>query len=588
MAMSPLGRKPHFTGQATRTRGAKAVIDTLAAFDTKYLFGVPGSTLPIFAEFAGRDDVQLVLCRDERSAACMADGYARISHKPGVCTAGEGPGTTNLLTGIGEAYMSSVPVIAITASRSPLEDDKNPIMFCRGRVHNTFRVLEQYTKWSVQVHSADRVPELLSRAFSIATTGRPGPVQVDLYPEAQRGEADMEIKGIPEYTTWPAQRVWPDPAKLQAAAQLLLSARFPVIVAGGGVVHSGAFEELQELAEHISAPVATSLFGKGSIAETHPLAVGCSGIHSRVSANQIVSEADVVMFVGSNTDAHTTNKWTVPQPGKVRVIHLDLDPDEIGRNYPTEVGIVSDAKSGLAGLVAAVKALQPQRRHVKERYDAVAAAVGAWRKGIEADRNSDAVPIRPQRLMKEVNEFLAPDAILLGDLSFSSVWVNVHYDCKQAGRNITYARGFDILGWGLPASLGAKLAAPDKQVLSIIGDGSLGYCIGELETARRHNIPAVNIVLNNNGLGYERFLINYHNKPGQFTEQTPGCDYVETDYAAIARAFGCVGIRVERPEQIRPALEEAFASNRPALIDLVVDPDVIPPITYFPEGKRSL
>jgi acetolactate synthase-1/2/3 large subunit len=587
MAMSPLGRKAGPT-DGIRMRGAKAVLDTLAAFGTEYVFGVPGSTLPIFAEFAGRDDVKLVLARDERAAASMADGYARISHKPGVCTGGEGPGTTNLLTGIGEAYMSSVPVIAITAARSPLEDDKNPIMFCRGRVHNTFRVLEPYTKWSVQAHSPDRVPELLARAFTIATTGRPGPVQVELYPDAQRQEAVVEIKGDLEYSVWPAQRVWPDPAKLEAAARLLLSARFPVIVAGGGVVSSGAFDELLALAEHLSAPVATSLFGKGSIAETHPLAVGCSGIHSRASANEIVSKADLVMFIGSNTDAHTTNKWTVPEPGKVKVIHLDIDPDEIGRNYPTEVGIVADAKTGLGGLLAAVRQIQPTASKVQERYDAVAKAVGAWRRGIAEDQNSDAVPIRPQRLMREVNEFLKPDAILLGDLSFSSVWVCVHHDCKQAGRNITYARGFDILGWGLPASLGAKLAAPDRQVLSIVGDGSLGYCIGELETARRHNIAAVNIVLNNGGLGYEKLLINYHNKPGQFTEETPGCDYVDTDYAAIARAFGCVGIRVERPEQIRPALEEAFASGRPAIIDVVVDPNVIPPITYFPENRRSL
>jgi acetolactate synthase I/II/III large subunit len=569
-------------------RGAKAVIETLKAHGTEYLFGVPGITLPIFAEFAGRDDVKLILTRDERAAACMADGYARISHKPGVCTGAEGPGTTNLLTGIAEAWMSSIPVIAITAARSPSEMGKNPIMFCRGSVDDTFDVLRRFTKWGIQVHGPERVAELLSRAYTIATTGRPGPVQVELFPDAQRQEATYEITANPEYSTWPAQRVWPDPGKLKAAAKLLVDARFPVIVAGGGVVHSGAFDELGALAEYLSAPVATSLFGKGAIAETHPLAVGCSGIHSRASANQVVSQADLVMFVGSNTDAHTTNKWTVPEPGKVKVIHMDIDPDEMGRNYPTEVGIVCDAKAGLAGLLSAVIALHPERIHVKERYDAVAKAVGAWREGIRVDQTSNDVPIKPQRLMYEINNFLDEDAIVLGDLSFSSVWVCVHYDCRKAGRNVTYARGFDILGWGLPASLGAKLAAPDKQVLSLVGDGSIGYCIAELETARRHNIAAVNIVLNNGGLGYERLIINYHNEPGKFTRETPGCDYVDTDYAAIARSFGCVGIRVERPDEIRPALEEAFASGRPALIDVVVDRKIIPPITYFPEEDRSL
>ena len=588
MAVSDPFRGTPFSNRGTRMRGTKAVIETLKAHGTEYLFGVPGSTFVLFAEFAGRDDVKAILTRDERAAACMADGYARISHKPGVCTGCEGPGTVNLMNGIGEAWMSSVPVIAITACRSPSEMAKNPIMFCRGRVYDTFDVLRPFTKWSVQVHSADRVSELLSRAYAIATTGRPGPVQVELYPDAQFWESSHETTPNDEYSVWPAQRVWPDPEKLKAAARLLVEARRPVIVSGGGVVHSGAFDELAALAEHLSIPVATSLFGKGSIAETHPLAVGVSGIHHRISANQTVSEADLVMFVGSNTDMHTTNKWTIPEPGKVKVIHIDIDPEEIGRNYPTEVGIVSDAKTGLTGLLLAVKALRPEKVYVKERYEAVAKRVGAWRQGIRADQMSDAVPVKPQRLMHEISNFLDEDAIVLGDLSFSSVWVNVHYDCRKAGPNITYARGFDILGWGLPASLGAKLAAPNRQVLSIIGDGSLGYCIGELETARRYNIAAVNIVLNNSTLGYERFLVNYYNEPGKFTEQAPGCDYSDTDYAAVARAFGCVGIRVEKPEQIRPALEKAFASGRPALIDVVIDPNVIPPITYFPEAVRSL
>ncbi len=569
-------------------RGAKAVLETLKAFGVDYFFGVPGITLPIFAEFAGRDDIQLILTRDERAAACMADGYARISYKPGICSGCEGPGTTNLLTGIGEAWMSSIPVIAITGARSTSETDKNPIMFCRGRVFDTFEVLKPFTKWSVQVHQASRVPEMLSRAFTIATTGRPGPVQVELMPEAMYEDADYEISGVSEYMTYPAQRTWPDPAKCVAAAKILLEAANPVIVAGGGVLHAQACQELIALAEHLTIPVATSLYGKGSISETHPLAVGVSGIHARVSANQTVSAADVVLFVGSNTDMHTTNKWTIPAPGEVRVIHIDVDPDEIGRNYPTEVGIVADAKNALSMLLQEVRKLRPEPMVVPERLETVARRVNAWRQGISVDQRSDAVPIKPQRLMREISDFLDDDAILLGDLSFSSVWLDVHYDVREPGRSITYARGFDILGWGLPASLGAKLAAPDRQVLSIIGDGSLGYCVGELETARRYNIPAVNVVLNNGTLGYENFLIRYFNEPGEITRETPGCDYSDTDYAAIARAFGCVGIRVEHPKEIRPALEKAFASGRPAIIDVLIDPEIIPPITYFPEADRSL
>jgi acetolactate synthase-1/2/3 large subunit len=285
---------------------------------------------------------------------------------------------------------------------------------------------------------------------------------------------------------------------------------------------------------------------------------------------------------------HTTNKWTIPEPGAVKVIHIDIDPDEIGRNYPTEVAIIADAKVALACLLDEVVKLQPQPLHRQERYDAVAESVGAWRRGIAAMQRSDASPVVPQRLIWELMEFLDDDTILLGDLSFSSVWMDVHYDVRKAGRNITYARGFDLLGWGLPASLGAKLAAPDRKVLSLMGDGSVGYCIGELETARRHNIATVNVVLNNGTLGYEKFLIKYFNEPGKITPEWPACDFADTDYAAIARAFGCVGIRVEHPSQLRPALEQAFASERPAVIDVVIDPEIIPPITFFPEEDRSL
>jgi acetolactate synthase-1/2/3 large subunit len=569
-------------------RGAKAVLETLRAHDVDYFFGVPGGTLPIFQEFAHRDDIRLVLTRDERGAACMADGYARISGKPGVVSGCEGPGTTNLLTGVGEAWMSSIPLIAITGSRSTSENDKNPIMFCRGDKFGTFDVLEPFRKWGVQVYGPERVSEMLSKAFKIATTGRPGPVQVELLPDAIYEEANYEIEGDTQYSTYPAQRTWPDPAKCAEAARVLLEAKNPVIVSGGGVISAQAWNELIALAEYLTIPVATSLYGKGSIKETHPLAVGVSGIHSRASANQTLEDADLVMFVGSNTDMHTTNKWTVPTPGTVRVIHIDVDPDEIGRNYPTEVGIVADAKIALASVLEEVKKLQPTPLVVQDRLDTVAKRVGAWREGIKPDQQSDASPIKPQRLMKELADFLDDDAILLGDLSFSSVWLDVHYDVRELGRSITYARGFDILGWGLPASLGAKLAAPERQVLSIIGDGSLGYCIGELETAVRYNIPAVNVVLNNGMLGYEWFLLKYYNEPGKITEDITGTDYAPTDYAAIARAFGCVGIRVESPDQIRPALEEAFASGRPALIDVVIDPNIIPPITYFPEEDRSL
>ena len=576
------------TGKGSRMRGARAVVETLKAHGTEYLFGIPGNTIPLFAEFAGRNDIKPILTRDERGAACMADGYARISQKPGVCTGTSGAGTTNMLTGIAEAWMSSIPVIAITSARTTTETGKNPIMFCRGRVYDTFDVLKPYTKWGIQVHHAARVSELLSRAYAIATTGRPGPVQVELYPPAMLDEWDYDIVGDQEFSVWPAARVWPDPSKLAAAAKLLVEAKRPVIVSGGGVVRAGAWDEMIALAEHLSIPVATTLFGKGSIPEKHPLAVGVCGIHSRISANQTVEQADLVFFIGSNTDEHTTNKGTLPAPGKVTIIHLDVDPEEIGRNYPTAVGIVSDAKTGLAGLLDAVKALVPQQRYVKERYEFVAERVTAWRERIRPDQLSDATPIKPQRLIHEISNFLNKDAIVLGDLSFSSIWVDVHYDVPIPGPFVTYARGFDMLGWGLPASLGAQLAAPGRQVLSVIGDGSLGFCIGELETARRYNIPAVNVVLNNSTLGYEKFLMKYCNKPGEIMHEHPGCDYSDTDYAAVARGFGCVGIRVEHPSEIRPALEKAFASGRPALIDVVIDQNVLPPSTYFPEEVRSV
>ncbi len=557
---------------APKYSGAKGIIKMLEAYEAEYFFGIPGTTMALWAEIPD-SSVRSILAKDERAAAYMADGYARISSKPGICTAQVGAGTLNLLTGIATAYACSVPIIAIADAKPHCEDDKGDYGggFARGDTYDTLETVRPFTKWSFRVDNIHRIPEIIQKAFKISTEGRPGPTYLEFDAEVIHGKWEMDIRADKEFTHYPAMRVAPDPAKIGLAVQLISKAQNPVIVAGGGVLISNAWQGLLELAETLAIPIATTANGKGSIPENHPLSLGVVGIHSRGIANKFVEEADLVIFVGTRTSMYNTNKWRLPTPGKGKIIQIDIDPREIAKNYLIDVAILGDAKLTLETINSAFKRAKKKALTKLPRVKEIAKARKEWWDSVYPSYHSNDVPIKSPRLIKEIREFLSPEDLLVADFACTSVWAMTYYDVLRSGRHIIYDRGMAAMGWGFPASIGAKLATPDKKVLSIVGDGSFGFHIGELETCVRENVPIVVLIFDNRCLGADKYLMNF------YYDKVHGVDLADVDYGKVAESFGCYGRRIEKPSEIRPALEEAFKSGKPAVIDALIDINTLPP-----------
>ena len=380
-------------------------------------------------------------------------------------------------------------------------------------------------------------------------------------------EVDLEVIVEETFTRVPAFRPEPEAGRVREAARVLSEARKPVIVAGGGVTTSEAKQEVVELAEMLSIPVATSLNAKGAIPEDHPMSVGVVGSYSRWCANRVVSEADLVVFIGSHTGSQVTLDWKIPPVG-TPVIQIDIDPSELGRSYPTTVALQGDAKVTVRRLIEALEPMGPRTEWVSR----VQQLVGEWRAESEPMLNSDASPIRPERICKEISDYLPPDALLVSDTGHSGIWTGTMLDLKSPEQS--YIRCAGSLGWGFPAALGAKCAVPDRPVLCFTGDGGFWYHIGELETAARYGINTVTVVNNNRSLNQEKRGDEraYAGRAGNSDELW---HFTDVNFASVAEAMGCFGIRVERPGELRPALERAFASNRPSVIDVVGDIDGI-------------
>jgi acetolactate synthase-1/2/3 large subunit len=405
-------------------------------------------------------------------------------------------------------------------------------------------------------------------------TGLTGEMVVD-------AEAELEVIIEERFAQVPPFRPGPDVVQVQRAAQLLRQSQRPVLIAGGGVTASQAHAEVVQLAEMLSMPVATSLNAKGTIREDHPLALGIPGTYSRRCANQIVSEADLVLFVGSHTGGQVTHFWQIPRPGTT-VIQIDIDPAELGRNYPAEVALCGDAKVTLQRLVENLAPEETGRSGTERRAWAERAGqlVSQWRKELEPRFNSDAVPIRPERICAELAHQLPADAILVSDTGHSGIWTGTMIDLTQP--NQRYLRCAGSLGWGLPAAMGVKCAAPERPVICFTGDGGFWYHMDELETAVRCNINTVTIVNNNHSLNQVRSGVNrvYADQPGNSDEMWV---FQDLDLARVAESMGCLGIRVERPGSIQSALEQALAADRPVVVDVVSDIDIVAPLPVIPD-----
>jgi len=562
-------------GRGSKMTGARFIAETLKGYGVTHVFFVEAILRKTLVEMEVLG-IKRILAHTEKAAAYMADGYARVSGRAGICMA-QSVGAANLASGLQDPYLGLSPVIAFTGRKPLLAQHRNAYQEI---IHRP--LFESVTKYNVDVDTTDQVPYYLRQAFREATSGSPGPVHLDFgggYAGAgvEEGEGTFDLVVEEPFTHYPPMRPEPDAEAVRDAVRLLEQAERPVIVAGGGARTSGAGPEIVELAEMLSIPVATSLNGKEIILDHHPLSVGVVGTYSRWCANRVVSEADLVLFVGSHTGDQVTNEWTIPKVG-TPVIQIDIDLSELGRSYPNTIPLLGDAKVTVRKMKESVKG-RISRKSWTERARQL---VGEWRKEAEPLLHSNAVPIRPERLCKEITDTLPADGILVSDTGYAGIWTGAMIDLTDPKQS--YIRAAGSLGWGFPAAMGAKCAAPDRPVICFIGDGGFFYHLGELETASRCGINVITVVNNNHCLRQCVEGINkaYGDRPGNRDEQ---CKFQDVHFAKVAQEMGCMGIRVTKPDEIADAIRKALASHRPAVVDVITDPTVKAPNPWTPPGK---
>jgi len=549
--------------------GAQVLADMLQGYGVSHVFMVPAVLRRTFAEMERRTSIKRIHTHGEKSAAYMADGYARAGGRPGVCMA-QVIGALNLAAGLRDAYLAHSPVIAFTGGRDPQTKFRKVYQEI-----DDLPAFEPVTKFNATVDAVERFPDMVRQAFRVAVSGSPGPVhlqfrgnegQIDLE------EADMEPICEPLFDHVPPFRPDPDLNSALAALRLLEQAEQPAIVAGGGVRASQGARELVALAEALSIPVATSLNGKDSIPGNHPLSVGVVGTYSRESANRIVAQADLVCFIGTETGGMTTNFWKNPKIG-TPAIQIDIDPEALGRNYPLRAAILGDAKKTLACMRNHTNAGTADLR--KSWTETAQKVCSEWKAKYHASLASDAVPLRPERLCSELTRHTPDDAIVVVDTGHAGMWMGGMFDLTSPTQN--YIRSAGHLGWAFPAGLGAKCAAPERPVVVFTGDAGFWYHIAEIETAVRWRINTVTVVNNNGGgnqskRGFDRAY------GGQQTNQGRELwTFNRMNFARVAEEIGALGIRVEHPSELSPALRQALAADRPVVIDVVTDIEALAP-----------
>jgi acetolactate synthase I/II/III large subunit len=546
--------------------GGRALAEMLRVAGIGPMFGMGGFQLLPFYDAIGLVGLKHHLINDERCGAFAADAYARVTNRPGVCDGTLGPGATNLLTGLIESLNGGIPIIAITGNTNRAHSWKNMTQECR-----QVEIMRPAVKEVIRIEVISRIPELVRRAFTVATSGRPGPVLLDVPEDICHGMHDFAAEDfvIDEATLKaPARRVRPDRAQIERAAKLIANAKRPLLLVGGGIHLSEAWEALARLAEEQSIPVAHTMSGKGGISCANPLNVGLFGRYSRI-ANDMIDASDCLVVVGCKLGEIATKRFTLPRP-HIPVIHLDIVAEEIGRCIPAEISLWGDARAGLEDLAEALSDSGRGARAARTDYVAeVAQRMQKWEAEAAPRLNSRDRPVHMARLCRELNKTLPTDAILVADGGFAGHWTGLLYDTKKAGRQFVPDRGFASIGYGLPAGIGACLAAPDRPVVAISGDGGFNMTLGDLESAQRIGCGLTAIVVNNAASGYVKAL--QHTMMGG---RYQSADLNELDYAAIARTMRCGGVRVEDPEALASALHQGMEErDRPTVIDVVVTRD---------------
>ncbi|MCW5261769.1 thiamine pyrophosphate-binding protein [Verminephrobacter eiseniae] len=547
----------------TKMNGAEAMVRMLQLNGVKHIFGLCGDTsLPFYDALARLDHgMEHILTRDERSAAYMADAYARVTGKVGVCEGPSGGGATYLLPGLVEANESSIAVLGITSDVPVGSRGKYPLTELDQQA--LYRPL---TKWNARVDRVDQLPGIVRSAFRAMTTGRPGAAHICLPHDVQKHEADaQDIWAQPGHDRFPAMRYAADPAEIDTAAARLTAAQSPVIMCGGGLVISGACGELDTLARLLNAPVVTTISGQGSLADTHPLNAGVVGANGGSHATRaILGNADLVLLIGCRAGSTSTEHWTYPSR-RIPVLHLDVDPMAIAANYRTDVALVGDARLTLRALNALVHDRLAQRPRSGADGAAIAAAARAAKhRHFQPLAASLDRPIKPERVVDALNRLLPGNAIVVADPGTPCPYFSAYFNAATPGRQFITNRAQGALGFAMSAGIGAAIGRPDCVVVSVMGDGSFGFTCGEMETMVRRKIPVKMVVFSNCVFGW----IKASQKAG-YGERYFSVDFDRTDHARVAEAFGLKAWRVQDPAQLDGAIEAALRHDGPALIDVI-------------------
>ena len=551
--------------------GAEWLARALAGAGTTHVFFVESVLRRTLLQL-GDLGVTHVLAHTEKAAAYMADGYARIARRPGVCMA-QSVGAANLASGLQDPYLGRSPVIALTGRKEPSFQHRNSYQ----EIAHT-PLFAAVTKFSTPVDSTSELPRLLRHAWRAALADTPRPTHLDFCglqgDVIELGQTAEPPVIDPEARRIPAHRPIADIGDIERAAATLAAARRIAIVAGDGAAASEAGSEVLALAEALQAPVATTLGARGIIPTRHRLSAGVAGSYSAPPANRIVHGADLVLFIGCDTGDQVTLNWTVP-PRDTKIVQIDADPLEIGRSYPNTTGLVGDPKATLARLNQVIGKPARDAGFAEE----AARIVADWRATMTPLIENNTAPIRVERLCDEITRALPSDGILVADTGYSGIWTGTMIELNGAGQ--TYLRAAGSLGWAFPASLGAKCAAPGRKVLCFTGDGGFYYHLAELESARRAGIAVTVVVNNNSGFGQNLTGVRRiaGNRPGRGEELIR---FGPTDFSAVARSFGVRGIRVERPSEIAPALAETLAASEPVVVDVVTDLEPRAPEAWTP------
>lgn len=547
-----------------RLSGGQAVVKMLENLGIEQAFGVPGfQALPYYMAILHSKTMKHTLVRNEQAGAFAADSYFRACGKVAVCDATCGPGATNLITGLAESYHASIPVIAVIS---------NVVSTNAGRGANMEAKQDEaiglFAKDTVFIRDVKRVPELVRKAFHTAVDGKPGPVLLDMpeniyYDEYEFDETEFDVFDL---NCSPLNRSIPEPRRIEESLAVLQGAKHPVMLCGGGVHNSSAWREVRLLAEALSLPVATTISGKGSLPEDHPLSLNLFGRYFRF-ANTYIERADVIFVVGCKLAEMSTIRWSLFPKG-AKIIHLEVQPETIQKAYSTQYQLVGDAKATLAYMVALLSAQGVTSNPSAPIYEEIRQSAAQWRENVSDKIDDCGTPVNIAHMLDILQQVTPEDAIMVGDGGFAAHWSSVYWTVKGEGRHYIANRGQASIGYGLPAAIGAKRACPNQPVIALSGDGGLGYAIMEMETAVREKIPVILVVVNNMCFGYVKALEHF-----QFGEYI-AVDLLDINYAEMAKIFGCYGVRVTDPKDLKGEFEAALQrTDMPSIIEVMVTTD---------------